>query len=112
MYEHKKDPLISTKAFGKRMAYHVLVAVLLFVVLVGGGIIGHMLADGMPFYDALFASTTITSGLGISIIPKTTQGKLFVGLYGIVTSHFYIASSGIILAPIAHRVLHSFHLDT
>ena len=70
-----------------------------------------MYFDNMPFTRALVASTTLMSGLGLSIIPDSVEGQLFTSLYGILSGYIYIAISSIVVAPILHRMLHKFHID-
>ena len=112
MYEHKSKPLLSKKEFSKRMFVHVLVALLLVALTIVVGTIGHVYFDNMGVVVALVASITLTGGLGISILPKTSSGLLFASLYGIVSSYVYIATSSIVLAPILHRLFHKFHLES
>src|SRR5690554_6497878 len=111
MYESKSKPLIARKDFRKRMLFHVLAAFMLVAVTLAAGIAGHVYFDNMEPRMALVASITLTSGLGLSILPETTSGQLFAGLYGVFSGYVYIATSTIIIAPILHRILHKFHLD-
>ncbi|UTW12788.1 hypothetical protein [Marinobacterium rhizophilum] len=103
--------MITTKAFRRRMAFHLFAALALVVISLGAGVAGHMYFENMPPVTALVASITLTSGLGLSIIPQTTSGQLFVSLYGIFSGYVYIATSTIVIAPMLHRLLHRFHLD-
>lgn len=111
MYEHKSKPLLSKKEFGKRVFVHVLVALLLVALTLVIGTAGHVYFDNMGLVEALVASITLTSGLGISILPETTSGLLFASLYGIISSYVYLATTSIVLAPILHRLFHKFHLE-
>lgn len=111
MYESKSKSLITRKAFRKRMIFHVLLAVLVVVITLVVGVAGHIYFDDMAPGTALIASITLTSGLGLSIIPETTAGQLFTSFYGIFSGYVYIATSTIVIAPILHRILHKFHLD-
>jgi hypothetical protein len=43
---------------------------------------------------------------------KTTAGKLFAGTYAIFSGLVIIIATGFLLAPIFHRVLHRFHVET
>jgi hypothetical protein len=43
--------------------------------------------------------------------PATSGGKLFAGLYALYCGLAVILVAGIILAPIAHRILHRFHME-
>lgn len=111
MYESKSKPLISKSAFGKRLFFHMLIAFLLVIFTLAIGIAGHVYFDNMKLSSALIASITLTSGLGLSILPESTSGQLFTSLYGIFSGYVYIVTSSIVIAPIAHRALHKFHLD-
>ena len=111
MYENKKAPLIPIHRFKKRMLMHVVAAVILVVIALLIGVAGHVYFDGMDMSSALVASMTITSGLGMSILPDTMSGKVFASLYGIFSGYIYVATSGIVIAPILHRILHKLHLD-
>jgi hypothetical protein len=51
------------------------------------------------------------SGFGLIEVPTSFSGKLFIGLYGLYASVFFLASFSIIFAPIVHRILHKLHLD-
>jgi len=43
---------------------------------------------------------------------KTTAGKIFAGSYAIFSGLVIVISTGVVLAPIFHRVLHRFHMET
>jgi hypothetical protein len=42
---------------------------------------------------------------------KTTAGKIFAGSYAIFSGLVIVIATGVVLAPIFHRVLHRFHLE-
>ena len=111
MYENKKSPLISKPEFRKRLIVHAMLAITLVLLMLLIGVLGHMYFDQMECAKALVASITITAGLGVAILPDSIEGQLFASIYGILSGYIYIATSTIVLAPILHRILHSFHLD-
>jgi hypothetical protein len=41
----------------------------------------------------------------------TDAAKLFASAYALFSGLVFITVMGIVLAPVAHRVLHVFHLD-
>ena len=43
---------------------------------------------------------------------KTTAGKVFAGSYAIFSGLIIVIATGVVLAPIFHRVLHRFHVET
>lgn len=111
MYENKSTPLISRSAFHKRVLIHFLMASILVVITLTIGVAGHIYFDDMKPSKALMASVTLTSGLGLSVLPESTAGQLFTSLYGIFSGYVYIATSSIVIAPILHRILHKLHME-
>lgn len=112
MYESRSEPIISRLQFAWRMLWHLMLAVVFFVVSILIGVIGHVLVeDGVSWHDAALNAALIAGGLGPMMLPTTYAGKLFFALYGVYLSLVLAATLGVVLAPIAHRVLHAFHLD-
>lgn len=111
MYESKHKPLVSVQKFRKRLFFHLLLALFIVVITLVVGVLGHMYFDDMALGSALIASITLAGGLGLTILPETTSGQLFASLYGILSGYVYIATSSIVIAPIAHRILHKLHLE-
>ncbi|MEJ6655884.1 MAG: hypothetical protein QNL70_07745 [Pseudomonas sp.] len=111
MYESKTQPLTTSKAFRMRMYLHVLLALLLILVMLLAGTVGHVYFDDMEPSRALVASLTLSSGLGLSILPSSLSGQLFASIYGVFSNYVFIATCTIVLAPLVHRVFHKFHLD-
>ena len=56
------------------------------------------------------STAMILSGMGPVGEIATPGGKIFAGLYAIYSGILIIATTGVILAPLVHRLLHSFHL--
>jgi hypothetical protein len=110
MYEAKNSPLISRAKFRRRLIVHMLMALGILLLSLTVGVAGHMYFDGMGLVSAVVASTTMMSGLGLSILPDSVSGQLFASLYGIFCGYIYVATSGIIIAPLLHRMLHKFHI--
>ena len=53
----------------------------------------------------------ILSGMGPVTELKNTSAKVFAGLYAILSGLIIIIASSFVLAPMFHRVLHSFHVE-
>jgi hypothetical protein len=54
----------------------------------------------------------ILSGMGPMGELKMTAGKMFAGSYAIFSGLLIVIATGFVLAPIFHRVLHHFHVET
>ncbi|SPU51257.1 two pore domain potassium channel family protein [Bordetella trematum] len=111
MYESKTQPLLPRRHFVWRMVLHLLWAVLLIAVVVGIGILAHLWLEDISWHDAALNTALIISGLGPFMLPASIGGKLFFALYGLLVSLLFVATLGLILAPLAHRIMHKFHLD-
>jgi tetrahydromethanopterin S-methyltransferase subunit B len=49
--------------------------------------------------------------MGFYLMPESVGGKVFFAAYGLFVGLVFVTTLGIILAPVAHRLLHKFHLD-
>ena len=111
MYEHKKQPLASTRTFYQRVIKNLLVAsvILLFCLLVG--ILGYHFWAKASWIDAIHNSAMILSGMGPVIEIENTSGKLFSSAYALFSGVIFIATIGFILAPAIHRLFHRMHIE-
>lgn len=111
-FERRNQKVPSRRHFARRMTNAVgLWSAFAFVGLLIG-MAGYMLTEGMSATDAYVNAAMILSGMGPVTELKTTAGKLFAGTYAIFSGLFLVIAAGFILAPIFHRVLHRFHLET
>ena len=54
----------------------------------------------------------ILSGMG-PLAPLTTAGgKLFAGLYALFSGVAFLTTVGVLIAPVVHRALHEFHVES
>jgi hypothetical protein len=111
-FEHRRQPVISRRGFFARM----LIAIGLWMILTAAGwaigIAGYAGFEGMSFVDAYVNAAMILSGMGPMGELKTTAGKVFAGSFAILSGLIIVIATGFILAPIFHRVLHRFHVET
>lgn len=109
MYESKYDPPMPGINFTRRLLLHALGAVLLLIRSLGIGVFGYCYFEGLSVPDAFHNSAILLGGRGVRISPTTTSGKLFAGVYSLYSNLIFIATLSLIVAPIAHRILHKFH---
>lgn len=111
-FEHRSKNVIARKKFAWRMlrACGLWLAITLFGLLIG--IAGYALTEGMGFVDAYVNAAMILSGMGPMGELKTTGGKVFAGSYAIFSGLLIVIATGFVLAPVFHRVLHRFHVES
>jgi hypothetical protein len=110
-YEHKSEPLLPRRQFLARLLRHVLVAVALLFVSLAIGVLGYHFLAGLPWIDSLLNASMILGGMGPVGELTGTGGKLFASFYALYAGIAFLATSAVILAPLAHRLLHRLHLE-
>ena len=112
VYEHRSQPVIPAHQFLIRLAHSGIIAVALIAVSLFVGMVGYHLLEGLSWIDAFLNAAMLLGGMGPVNSPVTFGGKLFAGLYALYCGLAVILVAGVILAPIAHRVLHRFHMES
>ena len=111
-FDYKGAPLASHTQFVGRMLVNILVALVLVAIAMGIGMWGYMSTEGMKPIDAFLNSAMLLGGMGPAGPDLQTEGgKLFAGIYAIGCGLVLVLVSGIVLAPVFHRVLHALHVD-
>ncbi len=111
MYEHKKQPLASSRIFYQRVLKNLLVASGIIMICLVIGIIGYHYLANASWIDALHNAAMILSGMGPVIEIETNTGKLFSTVYALFSGVIFIANIGFIFAPAIHRLFHRLHLE-
>lgn len=104
--------MVPRHVFARRMARAIGLWLLIIGCGLAVGIAGYAGFEGMSLTDAFLNAAMILSGMGPAAELKTTAGKLFAGAYAILSGLIIIIATGFVLAPIFHRVLHKFHVET
>lgn len=108
-YEHHTERPLTLPQFAQRMVGNFAVIQVFIGVSLMIGVIGYRLTEHMAWIDALLNACMILGGMGPIGELHTTAGKLFASVYALYSGLFLIAITGILLAPVFHRVLHKFH---
>ena len=66
----------------------------------------------MGWLDALLNASMILGGMGPVTELQTTAGKLFASFYALFSGVVFLAAAGMVIAPLAHRLLHWLHLES
>ena len=112
MFEHRSSKLAPPAVFARRLVYSMLVAIGIIGVSLVAGMLGYHALENLGWLDAFVNAAMLLSGMGPLAAPQTSAGKVFAGLYAIYSGFVVIAVAGIMLAPVAHRILHKFHIES
>jgi hypothetical protein len=112
MFEQRKKPLLSRHAFYVRMAWSLALALAITLISLSIGMVGYHGLEGLSWLDAFHNAAMILSGMGPVAPIHTTAGKLFASGYALYSGLALISTLAVIIAPIFHRFLHKFHLET
>lgn len=111
MFESRESPLASRGKFVRRMLKFASVAALVAGTALMIGILGYRLIAGMSWVDSLLNASMILGGMGPMGELASDAAKIFASAYALFSGLVFISVMGIMLTPVAHRVLHVFHLD-
>lgn len=112
MYEHRAKPLLPRREFLARLSLHVAVALAFIGIALGIGMLGYHVLENMSWIDSFANASMILSGMGPLGELKTSAGKIFAGCYALFSGVAFLTSIGVVFAPIFHRFLHKFHLES
>jgi hypothetical protein len=109
--ERRHEPLLPKKDFLAREARYALGAAIVVLLSLGIGILGYHVFGDLGWVDSLLNASFILTGMGPVDPLKTVGGKLFASAYAIFSGIAFLSTIGILMTPLAHRFLHSFHLE-
>ena len=110
-FEHHTKPVATHAAFAGRIAANILAATVIIGVALFAGMLGYHLTEHMDWLDAFLNASMLLGGMGPVSPLNTVAGKLFAGVYALLCGLLFVLVSGIVLAPVLHRVLHAMRVD-
>ena len=111
MYEHRSHPLLSRAKFARRVFRHLLLALLAIGVALGIGVIGYHCIGGLSWIDSVLNASMILGGMGPVDPLHSSAAKLFASFYALFSGLAFIGIASLMVAPFAHRLLHTFHIE-
>jgi hypothetical protein len=111
MYEHRTQPLLPRHLFLLRMLRHGLLALIIVLFSLGIGVVGYRATESMSWLDVLLDASMILGGMGPVSELHTVGGKLFASAYALFSGVAFLATVGILVALLAHRLFHHLHLE-
>lgn len=111
MYEPRDQPPIPHAHFVWRILSHSALALGLVLASLVLGMGGYMYYEDLAWRDAFLNAAMLLGGMGPVDAPRSDAGKLFAGLYALYAGFVLLVGASMIVAPIAHRILHKFHWE-
>jgi hypothetical protein len=111
MYERRHEPLAPLGVFLRRILFSLVPAIGMIAVSLSIGIAGYHWIAGFGWIDSLLEASMILGGMG-PVNPLPNDGaKLFASFYALFSGLIFIGVMGVVLAPLAHRLMHKVHID-
>ena len=99
------------RRFRSHLARNAGIAVAVLVVSLAIGMAGYHWLAPMPWLDAFVNAAMLLGGMGPVKTDLSPAGKVFAGAYALYSGLVFVVATGVVLAPVLHRLLHHFHLD-
>jgi len=112
MFEHHHEKLLPRQLFLKRLAKYALISVGIVIASLLAGMIGYHVFEGYSWVDSFLNAAMLMGGMGPVNVLHTDAGKVFAGIYSLYCGFIVLVAIGIFAAPIFHRFLHHFHLES
>ncbi len=106
-----RGKLASRDVLYARLSRNGLWGLLVIVIAMAVGMAGYMFFGSMNFGQAFANAAMILSGMGPLDKLDTPAGLYFEGIYALASGLIFFAVAGLVLSPLFHRILHSFHLE-
>ena len=111
MFENRREPILPTRIFIRRLLACLGLALAIIAAALSIGVAGYHFIAELPWIDALLNASMILTGMGPVDVLPSNAAKVFASLYALFSGVVFISLMGLLLSPIAHRVLHKFHLS-
>ncbi len=92
-------------------AHSLAIAIVLLCAALLLGIVGYHFIARLSWVDALLNASMILTGMGPVAVLSTSAAKIFASAYALFSGVVFLSTTGVIMAPLVHRVLHRFHLE-
>ena len=111
MFERRHERLLPRRKFYLRVLRHFAFAAGIVAGSLAIGIMGYRHFERLSWLDSLLNASMVLSSMGPVNPVQTDGGKWFASFYALFSGVAFITVIGVLLAPVAHRLLHNFHLE-
>ncbi len=113
-FEHYRQAVVPRGKFLRRLGGNLLVGLVAIAISLVIGVVGYRLTEPTitTWLDAYLEASMILAGMGPVNRLTTDAAKFFAGTYALYSGVLLLGVAGLILAPVFHRVLHTFHVES
>ena len=111
MFERHHEPLLPLPRFLWRIAKSLGIAATINGVTLAVGAVGLRRLEGLDWMDAWLNAALVMTGNGPIARAQSGSGKAFLLFYALGGVLVFAAVISSVMAPILHRMLHTYHLD-
>ena len=110
MYEPAHHPPVPVGVFVRRLVGHFAVVLGLLSASIALGMLGFHHYAHYSWVDAFLVSAMLLGGMGPTGPElRDDAAKLFSACYALYAGLLFIVASGVLFAPVVHRVMHHLH---
>jgi hypothetical protein len=106
-----RNQLASNRVFVARLSRNALWGLAVIAISLAAGMLGYGYLGNMNVAQAFANAAMILSGMGPLDKLETAAGLYFEGFYALASGLIFFAVAGLVLSPLLHRFLHSFHIE-
>ena len=112
-FERRQEKLAPWSVFLWRLARFLCFGLFMIAVALFIGVAGYHWIAGFDWINSLLEASMILGGMGpINGEHLVTEAsKVFASCYALFSGLIFIAAMSVILSPVMHRFVHTFHLD-
>jgi hypothetical protein len=110
--EAPRAPRLATRArFYSRVGRAAAISLSVVTAALLAGTLGYHFIAELPWLRAFHQASLLLSGMGPVETNLRDAGRVFESIYSLFCGVILLAATGILFAPIIHRVLHRFHVE-
>ncbi len=110
LFERRTEPLLPRRIFIRRVILYAVFSTAIIVFSLAVGVVGYHVTEGLSWIDSLLNASMLLGGMGPVDPLHTVAGKLFASFYALFSGVVFLVAVGVLIAPVFHRLMHSFHL--
>ncbi len=110
LFERKNEALVPHRVFIRRVIFYGVFSTAIILISLAIGVVGYHLTEGLSWIDSLLNASMLLGGMGPVDALHTVAGKLFASFYALFSGVVFLVAVGVLIAPVFHRLMHSFHL--